>query len=348
MRFTRRWFKYLFVIAALAMLFVFPASADTNPAAAVKMQGGNAILYNPANQQVYENLKGFQEVPQGSGFYYYFKSNNGVVYNSGRFTEGGKTYYAYEDGHLAIGFTEIGNKAWYFMKDGTLARHSIIKADSNIFYYAGKNGKLKMGLKKVNGAYYYFDPASYQMQFGWVKLSTGMLYMKGAGNQIGQAVIGWMTLDGKKYYFNKKGLMVHGWLTLNGKKYYLDPETGACYTGKKTIEGKEYDSGTTGAMVDPAATATGPWIVKVNQSTCTVTIYRGTTPVKAFCCSVGLNNATPDGTFSILDHLRWHELMGPSWGQWCPLRVQSGAVPNPGRLFSFSSKTGIDKRAVSL
>ncbi len=42
-------------------------------------------------------------------------------------------------------------------------------------------------------------------------------------------------------------------------------------------------------------------------------------PVYACPCSVGAGegNATPEGTFTIQDHLRWHELVGPTWGQWC-------------------------------
>lgn len=107
-----------------------------------------------------------------------------------------------------------------------------------------------------------------------------------------------------------------------------------------------------------------PWLVRVNQATCTVTVYRvleadkriptledaledarkdalgdvsdlisfrkieedaqeqsGTRilnlPVYACPCSVGANGGTPNGTFTIQDHLRWHELVGPTWGQWC-------------------------------
>ena len=33
---------------------------------------------------------------------------------------------------------------------------------------------------------------------------------------------GWRTIDGKKYYFRKKGgKMVTGWKTLSGKTYYF-------------------------------------------------------------------------------------------------------------------------------
>ncbi len=98
-----------------------------------------------------------------------------------------------------------------------------------------------------------------------------------------------------------------------------------------------------------------PWEIHVNLSTCTVTIFRviqiepgdltewlavsadsssglvldsetesretrtqsALIPVYACPCSVGTNGGTPIGNFTIQDHLRWHELIGPSWGQWC-------------------------------
>lgn len=68
-----------------------------------------------------------------------------------------------------------------------------------------------------------------------------------------------------------------------------------------------------------------PWLVRVNQTTNTVTVYRVLDeweqeiyiPVYACPCSVGESGKTPNGTYTILDHLRWHELVGPTWGQWC-------------------------------
>ena len=50
------------------------------------------------------------------------------------------------------------------------------------------------------------------------------------------------------------------------------------------------------------------------DSSQTVTL---TLPVYSCPCSVGVDGSTPTGTFTLYDHLRWHELMGPAWGQWC-------------------------------
>lgn len=63
---------------------------------------------------------------------------------------------------------------------------------------------------------------------------------------------------------------------------------------------------------------------EVNRTTCTVTIYAKDgangyiIPVKVFACSVGLpSTPTPTGTYYTSVKYRWHELMGPSYGQYC-------------------------------
>ncbi|MQN00550.1 MAG: hypothetical protein DUD27_06055 [Lachnospiraceae bacterium] len=77
------------------------------------------------------------------------------------------------------------------------------------------------------------------------------------------------------------------------------------------------------------------YVIYVIKSKQFVTVYgvNGSTyyPVKSFICSPG--NATPIGTFHIMAQYRWHELMGPCWGQWCSKIV-------PGIYFHsiFSSK----------
>ena len=57
----------------------------------------------------------------------------------------------------------------------------------------------------------------------------------------------WMTIGGRKYYFNKSGFMATGWLSLGGKRYYLG-KNGVMVTGKKTIDGKKYTFDKDGAL----------------------------------------------------------------------------------------------------
>jgi len=71
------------------------------------------------------------------------------------------------------------------------------------------------------------------------------------------------------------------------------------------------------------------YVIKVNKQRCTVTVYAKDgdngyiIPVKAFVCSPG--QSTPTGTFRTPVKYRWHELMGPCWGQWCT-RIVGGVL----------------------
>lgn len=56
----------------------------------------------------------------------------------------------------------------------------------------------------------------------------------------GTPYTGWLTdTDGKRYFFNKKGIMKTGWLERGGKRYYLDLD-GIMQTGETVIDGKTY------------------------------------------------------------------------------------------------------------
>ena len=92
-------------------------------------------------------------------------------------------------------------------------------------------------------------------------------------------------------------------------------ETGA-ETETELTSGAEADSGRSGRRWQDQEDTT--WSIRVNVSTNTVTVYRGQVAVKAFACSCGeREGSTPLGNYQLKDKLRWHELVGPSWGQWC-------------------------------
>lgn len=224
------------------------------------------------------------------------------------------TYYLdpADNNAKTIGWKTIDGKTYYFNSNGRL-QFGIFTVDGKK-YYSDKQGVKRTGLITYNGKRYYFDRKSGgAMKTGWVTVSGKKYYMSKVSSRYGQAVTGWMSLSGSRYYFNNNGVMQTGWLTVGTRKYYLDPTTGKMATGKVTISGTTYDFGTRGYItVEP----TGPWSIKVNQSTCVVTIYRGTTPVKALTCSVGLNGATPTGTFYLGVKHRWHELFGNVYGQY--------------------------------
>ncbi len=55
----------------------------------------------------------------------------------------------------------------------------------------------------------------------------------------GELYIGWLTVNGKKYYFNSKGNMVTGSKKINGSYYYFDAQ-GCMQTGFVSINSKKY------------------------------------------------------------------------------------------------------------
>ncbi len=60
--------------------------------------------------------------------------------------------------------------------------------------------------------------------------------------------------------------------------------------------------------------------IRINKQQNVVTVYKHVRgkkyrPHRAFVCSAG--TATPTGTFRLREKIRWHELMGPTYGQYC-------------------------------
>lgn len=86
----------------------------------------------------------------------------------------------------------------------------------------------------------------------------------------------------------------------------------------------------------------------VNKTKSMVTAYfkegKYYVPYKAMVCSAGaVAGNTPNGTFYTPAKYRWHELMGPCWGQWCT-RIHGGVLFHS--VF-YNSKNNNNRLAVS-
>lgn len=170
-----------------------------------------------------------------------------------------------------------------YYKNGKKVK-GVQKISGKYYYFSKKNGTRvkETGIKKVDGQYYNFS-SSYTLRSGWYRDKENKRYY--FDKKTKAALKGWNYVGKYKYYFNKNGQLKQ------------DVRSKLSKTQKKSYE------------------------IKVNRTASCVTVYakdgkKGyTIPVVAFVCSAG--NATPVGTFKIRDKLRWHELMGPCWGQWC-------------------------------
>ena len=259
--------------------------------------------------------------------YYYFSATGAQVAGFVKITsKKGNTFTLYFDpqngGVRTTGLKEIDGKTYYFNNNGHM-RTGRIKVDDK-YYFFGSAGYRVSGLQTYYGKKYYFHKKTFAGMTGWKAITTNNVkkyyYFSTDTSKLGQAVTGFNEIGGKKYYFNDEGELQTGWQTINGKKYYFNPnkdatskKPGVMFTGKQTIDGKEYNFGTDGALTEP----TGVFSLRVNLSTNVTTAYKGGTPVRGMYCSPGAATAKIVGTHTLQDKLRWHELMGPSWGQYC-------------------------------
>lgn len=216
-----------------------------------------------------------------------------------------KTSY-YVDGVKVKGIQKIENKLYYFDKSGFLYKKYGKKTIKGKTYYFNQDYSLKTGVVKIKKASYYFMK------------KTGEMYDKGKGIK---------KVEGNYYCFSKKGQLKSGWYRDGKKKrYYFDKKTFTAKTGWKYVGKYKYYFNSKGQLQQDVRKKLtkkqkSSYYIKVNRTASCVTVYakdgaKGyTIPVVAFVCSAG--KGTPTGKFKIRDRLRWHELIGPCWGQWC-------------------------------
>ena len=217
-------------------------------------------------------------------------SNKTVYYKNGKAVKGwnkidGKLYYFTKKKRLytKTGLRKINGKKFYFSK-AHYVETGVVKVKNKYYYFRKKDGSRyeKSGINKIDGKYYMLSD-NYSLISGWQRNGKNKRYY--FDKKTFDAKVGWNYVGKYKYFFNSKGQLqqdIRKKLTKEQKKSYL---------------------------------------IRVNRKASCVTVYtkdgdKGyTIPVVAFVCSAG--KGTPTGEFEILDKLRWHELMGPSWGQWC-------------------------------
>lgn len=214
-----------------------------------------------------------------------------------------KSYY--KDGVKLKGFQWIEDDLYYFDSKGILYTKKGIQAIKNNTYYVQDDYSLATGVCGVDGEAYYFDTET-----GIMAKETGVV-----------------KLNGNYYNFDEDSVLQSGWYrNKKNKRYYFSKETYAALTGWNYVGKYKFFFKKNGQLVQDVRNKLtkkqkASYMIRVNRKGSCVTVYakdgnKGyTVPVVAFVCSAG--NHTPKGTFKIKDKLRWHELDGPSWGQWC-------------------------------
>ena len=286
------------------------------------------------------------ETVQVGNKYYFFDAQKGQV-KSGWVKKGTK-YYFYHNGKLKTGRLVLnGDIYWLDPNDGGARVQGRWFYPGSNWYYFNEEGKAQKGLFFVNGVRYFTNPKYGQRKApsqGWYnyggyrylidkktcivltgfqKVGDRTYYFDASeaarkAGHYGAMGYGLQKIKGNTYYFRYDGTMVKGqWVYDSGTNayYYLNAKTGAALKGTQKIDGVTYNLGPTGAYKKALS---GAWSIRVNRALNTITVYRGSTPVRAMLCSTAKDGvSTPLGTFHLMDKLRWHTLMGPCYGQYC-------------------------------
>ncbi|MCI9525746.1 MAG: hypothetical protein HFH37_02350 [Lachnospiraceae bacterium] len=142
--------------------------------------------------------------------------------------------YYIQNGKLAKGVKKIGGKKYYFdtcMMRGrysakTKKWDSLVGFGKSYRYFNTTTGVMTTGFQTLKGSKYYYDENGLRL------MGTGSCTIKKIkGNYYGLSKAGvfarncWRKFSNKRYrYFDKTGKMLIGWQTMGGKKYYFDKD----------------------------------------------------------------------------------------------------------------------------
>lgn len=206
----------------------------------------------------------------------------------------------------SISYKAYGSNGWTSGSDGTLAGTTgkSIAVEAISISLSGE-------LAQMYDVYY----RVYLQTYGW--LGWAKNGQTAGSTETGKRIEAYQVILVRKEYGTTlsnsgyfKEAVKNGWYYENGYKLY-------------------YSNGTLVTDVESIIGTQSTYQIKVNKTMNVVTIYAkdGSNgyiiPVKSFICSTG--SATPVGTYSTLAKYRWHELMGPCWGQWCT-RIVDGVL----------------------
>lgn len=175
-------------------------------------------------------------------------------YVTGLKTIGSYTYYFNADGIMQTGLQKIGDNLYFFSSEGIMQK-GWIHTDTKK-YYADKTGVLAVS-QWVNN--YYFQADGSLAVNKWIDgkwVGENGKYTGVKNN------VGWVTENGKTYYYDSDGNLVKGWLTLSGHKYYLNPSTGVLQKGWIRVGSYYYYGGPSKGVIQKSMWIDGKYVKK--------------------------------------------------------------------------------------
>lgn len=253
---------------------VFYLDEDGDPLTGWQEIDGKRYYFDPAEGVMYT---GFSTIGQDC----YQMDENGAMQTGwvdGRYflSEGpmalgwtgidGKTYYFGDDGFPVTGWQEFADTRFHFGEDGVMTTGWLEEEDNR--YYLNEDGSLASGWVETEEGRFYLDEAGI-MQTGWVHTLEGSFCL----GEDGRPLSGWQEIDGVLHYLNEDGSPYMGWLKEEDRTFYLT-ETGVPHTGWLETDGKTYYFREDGTMVRGRLTlgekhyyftSTGAQIILVNR-----------------------------------------------------------------------------------
>ena len=112
------------------------------------------------------------------------------------------------------GWKTEGNQKYYYNEDGTMQK-GWLTVGENRYYFHRKTGVMFTGIRKIQGMTYVFGEDGVLQK----------VYPKAGPKRQ------WLTVNGRTYYFDKKGYALTGWKKVSGTTYYFSKK-GVLQTSK--------------------------------------------------------------------------------------------------------------------
>ena len=203
-----------------------------------------AIGYTNINGRYYYfNEEGYMQVgrfktPTGDVYQFWYGDGYGRPEGWIKYPSGKKSY-CFGDGRLAVGYTEIAGRYYYFDKDGYMQVGHVISDTGEVYQfwygdgygrpkgwiscgenkkmYCLGNGRLVTGEIILNNVHYKFNKSGYLMNNNeWVSDKKGTKYVYEDGSTASK---GYKNINGKYYYFDDEGYRQVGHVVIDGEAY---------------------------------------------------------------------------------------------------------------------------------
>ena len=175
---------------------------------------------------------------------------------------------------MLVGVRKVSGKYYYFVParkmgaSGYAYKGGWITIRGKKYYFDPKTGQAYTGWKTINGAKHYFSSDG-RPYTGLRRVGSHFYFFRGLIGAVYQG--GLYNAGSITYYFDKKdGHRVTGWVTENGKSYYFGSDGKALKNTTKVIGGTTYSFDQNGVAVDTSSSSsvssTGAYPYKLNNA----------------------------------------------------------------------------------